>query len=336
MGAGPKQAHTLPVAYAIPVLEIVERWGIDDAQLLAPFGLRRQDLADPNRSFSLDIALDIYERAVALTGEPALGIYLGLQMRATAHGILGFAAMSASSLREAILLAVKYIAIRTTALSMETRVSEGVGVLVLREHAPLRGAREGYPFAVLLGLWSMGRAITDRPFDVSMDFAFPRPSYYDRFASALPPARFDQPHHQLVLRDLALLEVPLAMSNAASLRMAKDQCAQILQAMGLDGQLAPRVRMLLARHARGVLSLPGAARVLHVSTRTFRRRLDAEGVTFSMLADDERRRRALLLLRSNELSLQEIGDRLGYSDVANFSRAFRRWTGKTPRAYRSG
>lgn len=102
MGAGPKQTHTLPAAYAIPVLEVVDRWGIEDAQLLGPFGLSRQDLADPNRAFPLDVALDIYERAVALTGDPALGIYLGLQMRATAHGILGFAAMSASSLREAI------------------------------------------------------------------------------------------------------------------------------------------------------------------------------------------------------------------------------------------
>jgi AraC-like DNA-binding protein len=118
--------------------------------------------------------------------------------------------------------------------------------------------------------------------------------------------------------------------------MAKDQCAQILQSMGLDGQLAPRVRSLLARHPKGILSNEGAARAIHVSTRTFRRRLEAEGVTFSALADDERRRRALLLLRSNDLSLQEIGDRLGYSDVANFSRAFRRWTGRTPRAYRTG
>lgn len=59
-------------------------------------------------------------------------------------------------------------------------------------------------------------------------------------------------------------------------------------------------------------------------------------MTFSALIDAERRRRALLLLRSRELSIQQIGERLGYSDVANFTRAFRRWTGKTPSAYRSG
>jgi AraC-like DNA-binding protein len=334
MAAATGRTHKIPAAYAIPVLEIVSRWGVDEAQLLGPFGITRQDLTDPNRTFSLDVALDIYERAVKLTGDPALGIYLGLQMRVTGHGILGFAAMSAGSLREAILLGAKYMAIRITALSIETQVVEGVGTMVLREHAPLRGAREGYPFALLLGFWSMGRALLGRDYDASLDFAFPRPSYFDRFASALPPARFAQPQHQLVLHDLSALEARLAMADAASLRMAKDQCAQILQSLGLDGQLAPRVRSLLARSAKGILTLDGAARALHVSTRTFRRRLDAEGVTFSGLADDERKRRALLLLRSNELSLQEVGDRLGYSDVANFSRAFRRWTGKTPAAYR--
>ena len=207
---------------------------------------------------------------------------------------------------------------------------------MLEEHVDLGAAREAYPFAILVGLWSMGGTLAGRALDATLDFAFPRPPYFDRFAKALPPTRFDQPQHQILLRDLALLEQPLSMADAASLRLAKDQCDQLLQSMGLDGRLAPRARSVLARHADGLQSLVVVARELSLSTRTFRRRLEAEGLTFSELADEERRRRALLLLRSGRGSrCRKSGERLGYSDVANFTRAFRRWTGRTPTAYRS-
>jgi AraC-like DNA-binding protein len=57
-------------------------------------------------------------------------------------------------------------------------------------------------------------------------------------------------------------------------------------------------------------------------------------MTFTAIADDVRRQRALLLLENRDLSIAEIATRLGYTEVPNFTRAFRRWTGKTPAAYR--
>lgn len=73
---------------------------------------------------------------------------------------------------------------------------------------------------------------------------------------------------------------------------------------------------------------------MHVSTRTLKRRLAVAGTTFSDLLDDLRRERALLLVDDRALTLDQIAYRLGYSDVANFTRAFRRWTGATPAALR--
>jgi len=73
---------------------------------------------------------------------------------------------------------------------------------------------------------------------------------------------------------------------------------------------------------------------LHVSSRTLKRRLAEHRTTFSAIVDGERKRRALTLLRSTALTHDQVAAQLGYSDVANFSRAFRRWTGKTPGALR--
>ena len=331
-----RQTHHLTAAYGVHVVDLVARWGVSAEELLDGFGFSRDDLATPDRALPLDVAVALFERARTLTGEPALGIYLGLQMQASAHGMVGFAAMSARTVRGSIRVAVEYTAIRTTALSLHTEVTGDVGTLALVEHADLRGAREIYVFSILIGLWRMGSFLAGRSLDVSLDLKFPRPAYFARFEDALPPTRFDQPANQLVLRDLAALDAPLSMADPASLRLARSQCDELLQSMGLDGRLAPRVRALLNRQEGTPLSLDEVARALHLSPRTFRRRLDAEEVTFSSLVDAERRQRALSLLRSQELTVEDIGERLGYQNIANFTRAFRRWTGKTPSAYRNG
>ncbi len=75
---------------------------------------------------------------------------------------------------------------------------------------------------------------------------------------------------------------------------------------------------------------------MHVSERTLKRKLAADATTYSQLVAEERRALATRLLRSDELSIDEVAARLGYSDATNFTRAFRRWTGMTPRAFRRG
>jgi len=77
------------------------------------------------------------------------------------------------------------------------------------------------------------------------------------------------------------------------------------------------------------------ARELHMSERTLKRKLAEHGTTYSAIRDDLRRQRALLLLDNRELSIGEIAGRLGYSELPNFTRAFRKWTGMTPASYRS-
>src|SRR5262249_36258820 len=134
--------------------------------------------------------------------------------------------------------------------------------------------------------------------------------------------------------DRAILDLPLVMADPASRRLAEDQCRRALDALGDAERLAPRVRALIAKKDGGVRSLEEVAAELGVSPRTLKRKLAAERLTYSALAEDERRERALLLLRSPELTLDRIAEELGYSDLANFTRAFRRWTGTTPAAYR--
>jgi AraC-like DNA-binding protein len=107
-----------------------------------------------------------------------------------------------------------------------------------------------------------------------------------------------------------------------------------LTRIGMSGEdLLGRVRALLS--AGGTFGLVDVAQALHVSPRTLRRRLSDHGVTFHALVSDARRTEAIRLLRHSVLTVEQIGEQLGYADAGNFCRAFKRWTGQTPGTYRA-
>ncbi|HYD11856.1 MAG TPA: helix-turn-helix transcriptional regulator [Allosphingosinicella sp.] len=87
--------------------------------------------------------------------------------------------------------------------------------------------------------------------------------------------------------------------------------------------------------ASGPIRIEPVARALGCSRQTLYRRLKAEGLTFEQVLDGLRRRQAEKWLRDPALPVKEIAWRLGYSDPAAFSRAFKRWTGKSPQAFRN-
>lgn len=95
-----------------------------------------------------------------------------------------------------------------------------------------------------------------------------------------------------------------------------------------------RVRDILSNSEQHYLSIENVAEYLHMSDRTLKRQLAAEGTSFSTLVDEVRYRHATSLLSRTDYSLEQIADELGYSDVANFSRAFKRWSGRSPSNWR--
>lgn len=325
---------SIAAVHALHLAELVPRWGVTPAQLFAGTELDAEAVSDPRRRVSIATLGQLATRAKALTGEPGLGFYLGLSMRASSHGYLGFAAMASSTVGEALEMAVRFAPTRTDALALRTHVGGGVASVVIEELAPLGAAADLLILGLLIGIQEIGEAITGRRMEGSADVALPEPACLARFRHVVHGGiRFGQPAHQLVF-DASVLTLPLAMANPVALRLAREQCERELDELGYEGQASARVRALLPRREGGFLTLDEAAKALSLSARTLKRRLADEGTDFSTLLDEQRRERALLLLQSAEHSVEAVAERVGYSDVANFTRAFRRWTGTTPTAYR--
>ena len=91
---------------------------------------------------------------------------------------------------------------------------------------------------------------------------------------------------------------------------------------------------IMQRITQGPPHIEEIAASCPLKTRTLQRRLAEAGTTYSRIVDEVRFQAACRLLEDSSLPLAEIASALGYSDPANFTRAFTRWTGTTPRAYR--
>jgi AraC-like DNA-binding protein len=140
--------------------------------------------------------------------------------------------------------------------------------------------------------------------------------------------------NQLVITN-AFLDRSLPQANAVTAAMAERLCRQRLeqQKRGLrTGALSSRYRALAAEAAP--TSLRAFAELAHVSERTLKRRLNAEGTSFRTLSANGRQAMAEALLADDALSISAIAERLGFSDLSSFSQAFKRWTGLAPSAFR--
>jgi AraC-like DNA-binding protein len=327
------ERHWVPASHADQLAQLVRRWNVTPDRLLSEFGLTEAAVQDSTGRLSIATYGALIERARVLTGEPGLGFYLGLQRRVTTYGYLGFAAMAASSVREALELATRFMPLVTSVVHLRLQVERRVACLVVEEHVDMGSARDVPLIGFIFGMGQIARTITGQNVPVHyVDLAIPEPAYFHRFKHLMPNARFDQPVSRIIF-DAAFLDLPLVQADRGALRLAREECERALDVLDHQGDAIEKVREVVWTE-NGYRSLEKVAKTLAVSSRTLRRRLAAQGVSFSALLAQERQRRAMFLLDAPHIPLEQVAEQMGYSTLSNFVRAFRQWTGRTPAQYR--
>jgi AraC-like DNA-binding protein len=334
----PAPRSELPGAYARELVLVASRFGVSASALLEGTGVTSDALEDPTTRLSLATCETLVARALAMTGEPALALHVGMQMRLSSHGFLGFAAMTAPRVREALDLAERFSLTRTTAFGLHLHVHGDRASIVLEEHAPLGALREFLVLTLFVGIAQLCVSITGKTVKGIAECTFAEPRWIARskgVAGAFGPIRFERPHNRLVF-DASVLDLPLVTADPVATQLARAQCEKELAALAEADDLVSLVRRAVAAPSDGFQSQADVAKALHVSPRTLKRRLAEHGTTFTRVLDTMRQQRALLLLEHRDTTIDEIAARLGYSDVANFTRAFKRWTNTTPGKVRGG
>jgi AraC-like DNA-binding protein len=326
----------VPVVYGLLILQLAAERGVSRERMLDGLNLPPRLLDTPDARLSLVQASQLLLRAVKLSNDPALGYEIGLNSGLTTHGFIGYGVMSHGTLREALAFGTGFLKLRLPNLSMRLFTDGARGVLEVTETTPQRAVRELVFDLFLVGIARMAQQITGEQAAqwIELWFDYPEPPYHARYRDRLPRMRFAMGANQLRF-PAAFLDQPLATANAVTAKLVQEQCERELAVLGFSDDFGGRVRALLAVADAGYPDLGAAAERLGTSPRTLKRRLLQHGLRYSQLLDEARKRDSIRLLADPTLSIEQIAERVGYTDPANFTRAFRKWTGTTPSRHRS-
>jgi AraC-like DNA-binding protein len=326
-----------PSALVPAILRLVRKSDAAGAGLLAlRLGLTDTDVdADevPATESMIDEALDGAAEALS---EPHLSLRLPADLPWRRYGPAELAARSASTLREGLGRMAQYAPLVHPAIACTLEERDGETLWVQRTPSRPRGASRHAQQYALAYVLTVARRETEK--DITPSRAW--------FARARPPD-VGPVHRFFATRALsfgledsgfalssAVLDLPMKTGDPRLLATADDLAQAALRVhprtAELQARVAQQVESLLATGA----TIDTVAEAMHMSGRTLQRRLEAEGASFSEIVDGVRDRLARRWLADPARSLAEVGFDLGFSDLAAFSRAFKRWTGKPPGAWR--
>jgi AraC-like DNA-binding protein len=312
--------------------------GLEASELLAGTGIPEPALHDPSCEIAgfqeLQVAANLTDR-VGDSG--ALGLELGARYHLTSQGMCGFALLGCRTVREAVLLGLRYLELTCvfTRLLFEERPGEASLVIhdeglppavrsfvLHRDVAALCTVRRDLVGAARVPLRKLtARGAPEAPLEA-----------YAALWGRVPD--FGAQRHESVF-DAWFLDLLLPQANAHAVRLAEEQCRAMLARRRVSSGVRGLVRTALRAQPGDVPDMDGVASGLGMSARTLRRRLREEQTSYREILDEVRSALADELLQRGSTSVAEVADQLGYADTSSFVHAFKRMVGTTPGRARS-
>lgn len=330
---------TLPYFRSVNSLAIlaryVEQQGISVKALLAGSGIHPVDLNNPDIFVTPEQELAVMRKIITLVPDPKIGLIIGRQYHVGVQGRLGPAAIFSDTGLEAITMFFKYIALTLTYFQYELTVKDELAFITVRELIDLKDLRIFACEREFVSIYRIVYDILKAPAPLSeIRFAYPKPAYAAYYEEVFHcPVRFNAPEHMIIF-DSGLLSMPLPMSNPIAKKTYEEECKQLCRRLKVKETMTDQVRQEILFKKESFPSFTQLSRRLNISPRTLRRRLTDERTSYKFLVAGIRKKKAVELLKTTTRPVEQIATELGYSDLSNFYRAFKRWTGKNPGFYR--
>jgi len=317
-------------------LKILETLGYDSEQLLFKTGLVCEKLEDENRELTRESENKFYQNILDLVDDKLIGLKLGEGFSPQKYGLFGYALLSAKTLRHAILFATNFYQLTFTYFTFNFKVYGEEAEFIITNPIPT-------DFQVLNLLVDRDISATKVALSEMIGEGFPvtrielphdghgqQQRYHDYFSCDV---LFNQPKAKLIFKS-NIVDNALPNSDSTTCDYFLQQCQMLIAKLSSHSKFVDQVRMIILARPGYFPDIDYIAEKLEMSPRTLRRKLSTENSSYRKILDEIRFKFAVEYLTETKLPLSEISGLLAYSEPGNFTHAFRRWSGRSPRAYR--
>jgi len=334
-----KQSSTVVGGWSVAVGRALDSLGYHGDELLRAAGVELSQKGNNDVRFSADHTRALWALALTETGQEDIGLQVARYVCPTTFHALGFSLWASNSLLDALKRMVRFEVLLNDGCNLSLDQADPLNFhfsmrVRQSDNRPLVAA-EGVDY-FLGAVVKMFRDMSDHHFApqaVSFIRETPHnPALWESYFQC--PVCFNASENRLLLRaDILNKELPTGNTLLAEQndKLVEDYL-QRLQMADLTGQVR---NALIDLMPLGLTTLDAVATELNMAPRTLQYKLAQSDITIQALRDQIREELARKYLQYSRQSITQIAYSLGFSDPAHLNRAFKRWTGETPTAYRN-
>ncbi|OQP66537.1 AraC family transcriptional regulator [Niastella vici] len=302
-------------------------------------GIRPEEISDSENMVEWEKAALIWVPLLKLSGDPLIGLHIGMGVNTLLQGMVGFLIQSSKDLDQSLQLLCRYGHMTSPMVEYRYTVKEEAileitqNKLWLMKHPePARHANDFLLAAIVNTSHTLsGKHIV--PLRIELAYEMREISEYRKFFGC--EVLFNKDTNRIVLSKEAV-STPILTSDQSMFQLFNSIVAN-KEALLETNSTAENLKQVLFMQFRGrIPTIEEAASALNMTPRNLQRKLLQEQTTFRDIAGEIRKEIAIQLMENPAIKISEIADILGYSDLTAFRKAFKSWTNATPRAIRKG
>ncbi|WP_029919940.1 helix-turn-helix transcriptional regulator [Nevskia soli] len=330
----------VPARYYARLCELLGQDGVNVSALLKAARIRPAAVRAPDAVLRLNQVEMLLDEMFRLTRRQDQCHDLGRALKLSSHSIVGYGMLSSPTVGYAMTLAARYFRLIMPSFRMRFRVDAELAEIEILPVLPMsRSCLQFHLEAIAVALhWEIRELLKNQMPDYELYLSIAAPPHKERY-NELVEARChfgwqSRPGLRMQFPAAVAQRTP-ALADLGAVQMAERRCNEQIRGAIAQGKVGDWMRMMLREASDGWPGLTELAQTLNLSPRTLDRYLKKEGESFRALSNRTRHEKALELLDDGRLTITHIAHELGYTDMSNFARSFRREAGVAPGDYRS-
>ena len=330
-GQIPATAHAIAL-----VVDFARQRGLSVDAVLRDCNLHLECLHSPSTSLTREQELKVFENLLELSGDATVGLEIGRRLHVSCFGVPGYTMLVSATVKDAIQCLSTFPLLMGLYFNVTLREEGDRTAIVVDDYYYSKQLEPMFTDMMLAAIMAIIADLAGCPIHpLGVTLRHTRPSHYDSCAELFGcDVNYGAPEN-VIFFPTVLLHQPAALANAVSGEALYLQCLDMerVGAAKVTNDLISQIRDLLNRDVIEFSTLGRVAEHFFLTERTLRRRLKSIDISFQQLLDEARQKRAEDLLLEG-VKISAVAEFLGYSDIACFRHAFRRWTGFSPSEYR--